>query len=87
MQLYIPLCLYFNSGTTISVRRFSSFTFHYVSILMNSLSDHRAPVECLYIPLCLYFNESFLPCIDKIIDFTFHYVSILISITVDMPSA
>ncbi len=34
----------------------SYFTFHYVSILMATVTDADGPLFGLYIPLCLYFN-------------------------------
>ena len=53
--LYIPLCLYSNIDHLYAAVHTLSFTFHYVSILMQSEQQQSEPT-CLYIPLCLYFN-------------------------------
>ena len=55
--IYIPLCLYFNPFPLLFHSSLFSFTFHYVSILIDNVNYHTS-CEHIYIPLCLYFNEE-----------------------------
>ena len=79
--IYIPLCLYFNKGFETVLTYPATFTFHYVSILMQTLKQIPQNKE-IYIPLCLYFNQTSksFPSFNPL-QFTFHYVSILMMIT------
>ena len=77
-DVYIPLCLYFNFPATSLHCSYSPFTFHYVSILIESMFTEISDRAVVYIPLCLYFNPSQERCPTRIQAFTFHYVSILI---------
>ena len=77
-NIYIPLCLYFNTGIKIPMPTIASFTFHYVSILIES--PH------LLLPSALKFTFHYVSILIQLASgisyktpaFTFHYVSILI---------
>ena len=58
LVIYIPLCLYFNSSNFAKMSGTSSFTFHYVSILISLICTKFNVNEDIYIPLCLYFNHK-----------------------------
>ena len=53
--IYIPLCLYFNPDVGDNTYHRAEFTFHYVSILINSVGWWGF-FNLIYIPLCLDFN-------------------------------
>ena len=76
--IYIPLCLYFNANTQSNGTTESTFTFHYVSILIFTRRFCAEYILYIYIPLCLYFNLCTHPAHRFYSRFTFHYVSILI---------
>ena len=57
-RIYIPLCLYFNTYPGICHVRTPEFTFHYVSILMQEVTNGFCQTNFIYIPLCLYFNSA-----------------------------
>ena len=76
--IYIPLCLYFNANTQSNGTTESTFTFHYVSILIFTRRFCAEYILYIYIPLCLYFNAKNERDYLMWMLFTFHYVSILI---------
>ena len=77
-SIYIPLCLYFNSKFKFFLVCPRLFTFHYVSILIRTITFTKGDgttftfhyVSILIICFVFFHCFSFL--------FTFHYVSILI---------
>ena len=79
LPLYIPLCLYFNPDPMSQRRYVQYFTFHYVSILIQTES-----LQFLHNFFFTFHYVSILigrSCARStwIFSFTFHYVSILIN--------
>ena len=85
MSIYIPLCLYFNKGTTENSIGARKFTFHYVSILMRESRNLPRALKQFtfhYVSILITSSQTF----DKSRAlFTFHYVSILIPIPLLLP--
>ena len=76
IDIYIPLCIYFNHLQSRRGKRQKTFTFHYVSISTISKSNPRPVCSSIYIPLCIYFNLFKCMFSTATQAFTFHYVSI-----------
>ena len=76
-MIYIPLWFYSNCLSRKVMAALTTFTFHYGSILIFSLSDvlNRGTI---YIPLWFYSNETYSLSTELDFVFTFHYGSILI---------
>ena len=68
-NIYIPLCIYFNTDVRLVKPLAVSFTFHYVSISTELRNAQRAAASIIYIPLCIYFNQpSSAPLLMEVID-------------------
>ena len=76
-QVYIPLCLYFNSSARLHGRISLKFTFHYVSILISFVITPSEAVRKFtfhYVSILMVARSVHPP---SLLPFTFHYVSIL----------